>query len=301
MAGGLETFLPAGVRSRIAGLRLTARVAVSLQGLGLHHSRNRGAGLEFAQYRSYERGDEPRMIDWKLYARADKFFVREAERESPLRLWILLDVSASMAQFDEARPEWSRLAAARALAAALSFIALAGADRFGLVVLGGDSVEVVEPGEGARARDRLGLALTRVQAQGDFPVGDRLRPLWDRVSPQDLVVLLSDFLDEGPIGLALELAAAGREIAAVQILTVAERDFAFAGGNRFVDPETGAEIIGDGKAMRAGFVARFGAAQAQLALRLEHDGVRLARYHLDEPVDLPLQRLFGSARAQEYG
>ncbi|PZQ21436.1 MAG: DUF58 domain-containing protein, partial [Stenotrophomonas acidaminiphila] len=95
--------IPADVRSRLKDLRLTARRAIGAQGIGVHHSRSRGAGLEFAQYRAYEPGDELRQIDWKLYARSDRFFVREAERESPLTVWIVLDATASMNQRDGER------------------------------------------------------------------------------------------------------------------------------------------------------------------------------------------------------
>ena len=108
--------IPPQVRSRLKNLRITARRAAGAHGIGLHHSRSRGAGLEFAQYRAYEPGDELRQIDWKLYGRSDRFFVREAERESPLAVWVLIDASASMAQADAARPGWSRLDAAKALA-----------------------------------------------------------------------------------------------------------------------------------------------------------------------------------------
>lgn len=77
--------IPADVRSRLKALRLLRRAA-GAQGIGQHASRSRGAGLEFAQYRAYEPGDELRQIDWKLYARSDRFFVRESERESPVTI-----------------------------------------------------------------------------------------------------------------------------------------------------------------------------------------------------------------------
>ena len=93
-----DALIPPEVRARLPELRLGARRAVGYRGIGLHRSRSRGAGLEFAQYRAYEPGDEPRQIDWKLYARSDRFFVREAERESPLAVWLLVDASASMAR-----------------------------------------------------------------------------------------------------------------------------------------------------------------------------------------------------------
>ncbi len=292
--------IPADVRGRLRTLRLTARRAADLQGLGLHHSRARGAGLEFAQYRGYERGDEPRMIDWKLYARSGKFFVRESERESPLRLWILLDASASMGQADRVQPSRSRLDAAMGLAACLGQLAMNQGDRFGLVVLSDAGLNVIDAADGVRQRDRLALALRTVEPRGGFPALAQLGPLWDRVGPSDLVVLLSDFFDEGTVTLAERLAAAGREVLAIQILSVEERDFPFAQGHRFRDPETGEELLGDGKVLRDEFLSRFAAAQAELAARLEHDGIRHARLVLDEALDVPLRRLFGSGHADEY-
>ena len=74
--------IPPDVRSRLQRLSLTTRRVAGTRGFGMHASRSKGAGLEFAQYRAYEPGDEPRRIDWKLFSRSDKFFVREAEEES---------------------------------------------------------------------------------------------------------------------------------------------------------------------------------------------------------------------------
>src|SRR6188768_2291727 len=87
--------LPPDVRARLRGLRLYARRARASGGLGQHLSRSRGAGIEFSQYRPYEQGDEPRRIDWKLYARSDRHYVRESERDSAHTLWLLVDATAS--------------------------------------------------------------------------------------------------------------------------------------------------------------------------------------------------------------
>src|SRR5690606_3142222 len=122
---------------------------------GMHRSRDRGAGLEFSQYRGYEPGDELRRIDWKLYARSDRFFVREAERDSPLTVWVLLDASASMAQADESRPDWSRLDAGKALAAAIAEVAVRQGVRVGLGVLNDRDLRLVPAAAGTRQRDRI--------------------------------------------------------------------------------------------------------------------------------------------------
>lgn len=285
--------IPPGVRSRLKSLRLVSRRAVGSQGIGAHTSRSRGTGLEFAQYRAYEQGDEPRQIDWKLYARSDKFFVREAERESPLALWILVDASASMGQADAKRRGWSRLDAAKALAACLAELALAQGDRFGLIALHADGIRVTAPANGSRHRDRLLIDLHALNCGGGFPEPVRLAPLWERIGAQDLVVMLGDFFDDGAVALVERLAAARRETLAIQLLTVEERDFPFEGGHRFRDPETDDELLGDGNALRADFIERFSAAREALEARFDAAGIRHATYVLDEEVDAPLRRLFG--------
>ena len=142
------SLIPADVRARLKSLQLVARRAAGARGFGLHRSASRGAGLEFAQYRSYGPGDALRQVDWKLYARSDRFFVREAERDSPLDLWLLVDASASMAQGDAARPGWSRLDAARGIAACAIELALRQGDRFGVLAVGGAGVHAVPLGAG---------------------------------------------------------------------------------------------------------------------------------------------------------
>jgi uncharacterized protein (DUF58 family) len=290
--------IPADVRSRLKDLRLTARRAIGTQGIGLHHSRSRGAGLEFAQYRAYEPGDELRQIDWKLYARSDRFFVREAERESPLTVWIMLDATASMAQGDGTRG--TRFDTARALVACIAELALRQGDRFGLLVLHGGGVRLVAPGNGARQRDQLLLALHGLHASGMFPAVDTLAPVFERIGAGDLVLALSDWFDDAMLALAERLASARREVLAIQLLTTEERDFPFNGGHRFRDPESGEELLGDAVALRGDYLQRFADAQRALDARLDASGIRHARYVMDQPLDLPLRRLFGARDAAEY-
>ncbi|HRN61968.1 MAG TPA: DUF58 domain-containing protein [Luteimonas sp.] len=281
----------AELRAQLRGLRIASRRASPLRGGGQHRSRDKGTGLEFSQYRGYEPGDEPRRIDWKLYARSDRYFVREAERDSPLAVWIVLDGSASMAQADETRPDWSRLDAARVLAASIAEVALRQGDRAGLVVLHDDALAFVPAATGSRQRERLLFELRRIEAHGAVPDEARLRPAWERIGADDLVVVLGDFLDDAVVDLAVRLSAARREVLAIQLLTVAERDFPFDDGRRFRDPETGEELPGDGRALRAEFLSRFGEAQRALRARFDGAGIRHARHVLDEPLVQPLRTL----------
>ena len=293
-------FIPLDVRSRLKGLRLVARRAVGSHGLGLHQSHSRGAGLEFAQYRAYERGDELRQIDWKLYGRSDKFFVREAERESPVAVWVLTDASASMAQADLDRPEFTRLDAAKGLAQSVAELAMQQGDRFGWMALSDQGLKLLPPATGLRQRDRLLLDLNALRGEGGFARPDQLGPVWERIGARDMVVVLSDCFDPGVVELMEKLAAAGREVLVVEMLTVGEREFAFSGGYRFRDPETGEELLGDGPALRAEYLRRFGEARAALHARLAAVGIRRAEHVLGQPLDLPLRQLFGAHDAAEY-
>ncbi|MBO9662022.1 DUF58 domain-containing protein [Dokdonella sp.] len=287
--------IPPDLRARLRDLRLVARRGGAGDGLGQHASRSRGAGLEFAQYRAYEPGDELRRIDWKLYARSDRYFVREAERDSPLTAWLIVDASASMRQADAARAGYSKLDAAKTLAACVFELALRQGDRFGLAALGGAAPVFVPAGSAARQRDRCLLELARLQAAGGWPDAAALHPLWERIRPPSVVVMLSDFFDEAAAELALRLAAARREVLSVQLLSAEERDFPFAGGHRFLDPESGAERRVEAAAVRRDYLERFAAARAELARRFGAAGILHVEHVLDRPLDEPLRALFGGA------
>lgn len=296
MAG--RDLIPPDVRARLRTLTLAGRRAHGGDGFGLHRSRSRGAGLEFAQYRAYEPGDEPRMVDWKLYARSDRFFVREAERDSPLTAWVLVDATASMGQADAERADFSRLDAARALAACVLELAVRQGDRFGVAAIAGDTLRLVPAGAGPRHRDRCLHELAAVRAGGAWPGETVLRPLWERIGAGQLALVLSDDFDEGAVALMERLSAARRDVLNIQLLTVGERDFPFRGGHRFRDPESGAELVGDGAASRDGFLQRFAAARRELDARLAAAGVRRVEHVLDEPLDRPLRRLFAPSAAE---
>lgn len=293
MSVDLPALIPAELRSRLRGLQLHARHAQSAHGIGQHASRNRGAGLEFSQYRAYEPGDALRQIDWKLYARSDRFFVREAERESPLTLWLLLDATASAGQTDQARPAYTRLQAMATLAACAAEVALRQGDQVGLFAVHGDGLVAVPAGGGPRQRDRLWLALQRLRAGGRWPGMDALRPLWERIAAHALVLSIGDGFDEALVGALEKLAAARREVIQLQVLTCDERDFTFSGGHRFRDPETGEELLGDGAAMRDAYLQRFGDAQRARQARWQAAGIAHALHYLDAPPDAALRDLFG--------
>ena len=287
-----DSLIPAAIRPQLSGLRLMARRAASA-GIGQHVSRNRGDGLEFAQYRAYEPGDEPRRIDWKLFARSDRYFVRESERDSALTVWLMVDASASMNQADEAAPEFSKLDAAKILAASIIELALRQSDRFGLITIANDRVDLVPAATGTRQRDRCEIALRQLKAGGGWPGETALSPVWERIAADHMVVLLSDDFDDAAVQLVERLAAARREVLSLQLLSGDEREFRFRGNRLFVDPESGLELRSDGAAARENYLREFGQARQALTRRFAACGVRHVEAMIDRPLILPLQALFG--------
>jgi uncharacterized protein (DUF58 family) len=286
--------IPPDLRARLRGLRFVSPLFANGSGVGQHTGRNRGAGLEFEQYRAYEPGDEPRRVDWKLYGRSDRFFVREAVRDSPLTVWLLIDATASMGQADAVRADYSKFAAAKLLAACLSEIAVMGGEPCGLIALGGAGVQLVPPGVGTRHHDRVLVALDRLTYAGAWPEEATLRPVWERIALDSLVVILSDGFDPALPVMVERLAAARRQVLSLGLVSCEERDFPFAGGFIFRDPESGAECRVDGEAARSDFLRRFAHARAELIQRLARSGVRHVDHMLDEPPDLVLRRLLSA-------
>nr|WP_206370907.1 DUF58 domain-containing protein [Solimonas marina] len=277
----------------LAPLRLRSRYAPAGLGTGFHASPHRGSGLEFAEYRAYQPGDEPRRVDWKLYARSDRFFVRDAERDAQLHVWVIVDCSASMGQADAAAPQRTRLAQAAALAACVFELATRQNDRFGLIAIGNDRVAMHGDGEGRRHRDRLGLALDALQAGGAWPDAAALAPLPARIAPGALVLMIGDGFEPAMDGLAMRLAGTRRDVSFVTLLTAEERDFPFDGSPRFEDPEGAGVRRAVAERVRTGFLARFGAARAERQRELTRAGIGAVDAYTDASLIVPLRRLFG--------
>lgn len=294
----LVSLLPVALRSRLRELQLRSWRSSGATGLGGHASRQRGSGLEFAQHRAYAPGDAPRQIDWQLYARTDRLFVREAERDSALRVWVLLDHSASMGlPATTTAASATRLNAACSLVAAVVELAWRQGDALGLALLGQDALQLLPMAGGNRMRERCNQALAGLRAGGGWPSATAQLPLLAALRGAELVLLLSDGLDPELPALARRLASGGREVRVLQLLTVAERDFDFVGGHCFVDPETGAQQLTDARAARAEYLQQFAAAQTRLAQQLRADSVALHTAVLDQPL-LPMLAWLVDPRAR---
>ena len=202
---------------------------------GGRRSVKRGQSVEFADYRDYALGDDLRQLDWNVYARLEKLFVKLFIEEEDVTVTLLVDASASMAT---GRPE--KLLFAKRAAAALGYIALASEDRVSLSVMAGRASRRRTGLRGSGRVFRLLSDLSAVQAaDGPTDLLAAARHAAAQLTGRGVVVLLSDLLDPAADRVIRELAAAGSELVIIHVLSPDELDPALEGDLRLVDAETG--------------------------------------------------------------
>ncbi len=292
----MSTVLDPKLLAATRGLTLAARGLVAGLLPGLHASRQPGMAREFAQYRAYQPGDEPRHIDWKLYARSDRYFVRESEIETAINVRLILDATASMRHADASNLELTKFDLARTLAAALALLAAAQGDQVGLHAIGGEGIVSVLPGQHRQPTERILRTLENLQAAGSWPA-DARRALHSAFatgmpraggdgSAREIVVVLTDGHEQNDeIRAALApLRSRGHELLLFQIIGRDEEVFPFHGLVRFEDWETGATFETDADAARAAWVDGYD--QRLRAWRRDWEGggrFDSLRFLLDEP------------------
>ena len=285
----MRAFLDPQTLAATRGLTLAARELVAGVLPGLHASRRTGTAREFAQYRAYQPGDEPRRIDWKLYARSDRYFVRESETETAVNVRLVLDATASMLHADAAHPTRTKFDLARTLAGALALLAAAQGDQVGLHAVGGGGIVSVPPGQHRQPTERILRTLETLRAAGSWPTGARgalESALAAGAAPREIVVVLTDGHEQDDeIRAALAPSRArGHELILCQLVGRDEEAFPFQGLVRFEDRETGAVLETDADAARAAWVEGY----RQRLRAWEQEWGRAGRFEawrflLDEP------------------
>jgi uncharacterized protein (DUF58 family) len=226
-------------------LDLVIRHVLAGLGHGIHAGRERGAGVEFSEYRAYAPGDEWRRVDWKLMARADRYYVREAERDSHVAVWLVLDASASMAEPSRSIAGLDKLAYARTILACIAAVAQRQGDAFGLVVLSGGRAEYTPASRGPRQLQRVLAQLSGAQASGVLPDAASFKTALRFAQAPGVVFAASDFLDwPSPLSEALvRLRRMRHDVRALCLQTQAECDAGFATSHAYRDPEGGAGVF----------------------------------------------------------
>jgi len=277
--------------ARLGGLEFIARSVVEGFLMGLHRSPHRGFSAEFAELRAYQPGDDLRYIDWRMYGRSDRFYVKQFEEETNLRANLLLDVSASMGF--SSRPESlpPKLWYARHLAASLALILIRQGDRVGMAAFDDEVRARVPPRGGRRQWTDLARNLAALEPRGGTSAESALRSVAVRLERRGLVVLISDLLvDPEPTRTALHfLRHRGHEVLVFHLLDPGERELPATGQARFFDPETDEELDVSVADLRAEYRRAVAEALAEWKAALRPQGIDYVVLDTDRPLALALR------------
>jgi len=222
----------------IKNLQLAAKATIDGFMAGINKSKVKGPGLEFSQYRSYQPGDDLRWLDWKMYARSDRYYIRESEIETSISVRFLVDASASMNHKDG---EFTKIEYTRYLAASLAYLANLQNDSIGLYVFQNDSLFTLPSKKDIQHLARFYYQLESIHPQGTFTQPVQYKDIFSGSAKKELLVFITDlYQHDGEIFRLLDaLASLKHEIIVFHIMAKNEFDLDYKGYNSLQDLETG--------------------------------------------------------------
>lgn len=256
-----QSYLRPDVIQQVRRLDLKARFIVEGFLAGLHSSPFHGFSVEFSEHRKYVPGDDLRLIDWNVFGKTDRFYVKKYQAETNLNGYLLVDCSGSMAYPPDAAgrsaERMSKFDYAVCLAAALGYMMIHQQDAVGLVCFD-EKLRSFLPPRTKRAHLMTILGhLARVRPRGPTGLAAALHDVADRVRRRSLVIVFSDFLDDP--GAVLDglhhLRYRGHDLILFQVLDMDETQFPFVGMRRFEDVESEVSVVADAEAIRAQYLA----------------------------------------------
>jgi uncharacterized protein (DUF58 family) len=243
------TYLQPDVVSKLANMELRARMVVEGFITGLHKSPYHGFSVEFAEHRQYMPGDEIRSIDWKVYGKTDRYYIKQYEEETNLKSYIILDASASMSFASESSKKGSgrrisKLEYASYVVAALSYLMVQQRDAVGLTVYD-ESIRLTLPPHATKAYlRRILVELENLSAGKTTGTAQSLHRMAERITRRGLIIVVSDLFDDpGKVMAALKhFRHNHHDVLVMQVLDPVERSFAFGSDAVFRDLETAEEM-----------------------------------------------------------
>jgi uncharacterized protein (DUF58 family) len=225
----------------IKDLPLAARTTVDGFMAGIHNSNVKGIGMEFSQYRSYQPGDDLRRLDWKLFARSDRYYIRESEIETSISVRFLIDASASMNHVDA---NFSKIEYARYLAASLAYLSNLHGDSTGLYVFQNGGLFSLPLRKDHQHLSRIFYQLEKIEPGGNFTELLNYKDLFSGSNKKELVVFITDYYEkDGEISKLLHSLASNRhEIIVFHLMGQNELELDYKGYTALEDLETGQTI-----------------------------------------------------------
>lgn len=271
----------------IKDLPLAAKTTVHGFMAGIHTSNVKGAGMEFSQYRSYQAGDDLRRLDWKMFARSDRYYIRESEIETSISVRFLVDASASMKHVDG---DFTKIEYARYLAASLAYLASLQSDSIGLYVFQNDSLFSLPSRKDHQHLSRIFYQLEKIEPAGKFTEPINYRDIFSGSNKKELLIFITDYYEQnGEITKLLTSLSSNRhEIIVFHLMGRNELELNYKGYSALEDLETGQTIRIDPATSSKQYKERIEKYLSEVRATLLNKNFFYRMVIMDEPVDKAL-------------
>lgn len=251
-------FLEPHTLAQLHGLELRARRIVEGYVSGVHRSPYHGFSIEFAEHREYAPGDDLRYVDWKVFGKTDKFYLKQYEDETNLIAYLVLDTSESM-QYRGPDSPMSKLEYAQCIAASLSWLVLQHQDAVGLATFDSEVRSFIRPGSNATHLKQILHVLENVTSDKKTSTGPIFHDLAERCRKRGVVIILSDLFDDVPSMMAglKHFRHRRHDCVVFHILDRAELDFPFRRLTKFKGLEQMPEVLTDPRSLRRAYLDEF--------------------------------------------
>jgi uncharacterized protein (DUF58 family) len=281
--------------AKIQGLRLRARHIVEGYVAGLHRSPYHGFSIEFAEHREYAPGDDLRYVDWKVFGKSDKVYLKQYEDETNLLCYLALDISESMT-YRGPGAALSKLEYAQGVAAALAWLVLRQQDAVGLATFDDQIRALVRPAGNPSHLEQLLAVMESARGGAKTAAGPIFHELAQRLTKRGVVIVVSDFFDE------LSSLAAGlkhfrhrrHDVVLLHVLDPAELDFPFRGPTEFKGLEGLSEVAADPQIIRRAYLRELAAFRESLESECRRQHIDYFLLRTDQPLDAALTQVLAA-------
>ncbi len=268
----------------IKDLQLSAKTTIDGFMNGANKSTIKGPGLEFSQYRSYQPGDDLRSLDWKMFARSDRYYIRESEVETNISVRFLVDASASMNHSDG---DFTKIEYARYLTACLAYLANLQGDAIGLYIFKNAELFTMAAKQDYQHLARFFFQLEQIKPEGTFTAPIHYKAIFSGTQKRELLVFVTDFyqIENEIFNLLDTLNTLRHEILVFHILSKNELELNFKGYSTFEDLETGQTIQIDQTKARAAYREKLSQYLEQTRMQMLDRRIYYRTLTTDEPLD----------------
>ncbi|MEN6449336.1 MAG: DUF58 domain-containing protein [Thermoguttaceae bacterium] len=295
MPDSSQRLLDPQMLARLQALPLRARLMVEGYTSGVHRSPFHGFSVEFAEHREYAPGDDLRYLDWKVFGRTDKYYLKQYEEETNLVCNLLLDTSESM-QYRSSAGGPSKLDYARRAAAALAYLVLHQQDSVGLTTFDSEIRRLIRPSSNPSHLNDILHVMEDSSAERKTAIGPIFHDLAERLKKRGVVVVLSDLFDDvdGILAGLKHLRHRRHEVVLMHVLDPAEIDFAFDAVTLFHGLESLPDVLADPRALRRAYQTEFGRYRHRLQAGCRALAIDYVPMRTDESLEVRLSSYLAS-------